>query len=513
MRWTTLILLFTYLQCFSQNVAYDSLYNKISKELLASRPVKALVDTEQLYELSSSETEKVGALLLRASILRQHGLKNEAIKVVVKAENIASKSGEHFCIARSNGLLSTLYRESGINWSGKRALNKAIEASRKIEDTDYSFRFQANLQQELAYYAMAEGNHVKAVSYLHNGLRLFNEIGIDSTMRFHLSVTNELIGKNYLRLRNTDSAFFYFQKARDDMLNSTYHKSPLSGFIYNGLGEAYMLKGDYSNAYRHLEKALDIAETSNFYNLKVEVYKTFQDYYKALNDNENYVLYNEKREELTLMEEQNRKEIANQLLQTLEEKQQEIQKNHRNNLIVLVALSLLTFFLMLSTILFRKKKKRKNIQKRTRNINKIAIGADKPKDCKDRRFIPSETEDYILGKLEEFESSKEFLDKGTSLTTLAAKIEINTRYLSYVIKEHKQTDFTTYINELRISHIVDRLKKNPDYLQYKISYLADICGFASHARFSVTFKKITGVAPSEFIEDLKDNSRNKIEAQ
>ncbi|NKI28450.1 hypothetical protein HCG49_18015 [Arenibacter sp. 6A1] len=222
MRWSTFIIVLAYLQCFSQNVAYDSLYNSITKELLSTSPVKALLSTEHLYKISSSEREHMSALLLRAWILRQHGLKNEAIKLIRQADGIYTNN---FCIASLNGFLSTLYRENGITWLGKRALNKAIEASKKIERNEDSFRFQGNLQQELAYYAMEEGEQEKAIASLQLGKNYFNKIERDSTILFHLSVTNELIGKNHLRLQNVDSAFFYFRKARNGILNSIYSKS------------------------------------------------------------------------------------------------------------------------------------------------------------------------------------------------------------------------------------------------------------------------------------------------
>ncbi|NKI28411.1 helix-turn-helix transcriptional regulator [Arenibacter sp. 6A1] len=290
----------------------------------------------------------------------------------------------------------------------------------------------------------------------------------------------------------------------------TDYKSPILGFIYNGLGQSYMLKGDFKNALLNLEKALDIANTSNFFDLKIEVYKSFQDYYKARNDNDSYILYNEKREELTLMDEQNRKEIANQLLQILEEKRLEMQIEHRNNIILLLGTSLLILIIMVWVFLYRNKKSQKNTKNRILKNNGKAKIESQSRIIEQGTYMPKESENYILGKLERFEYSKEFLDKGTSLTTLAAKIQTNTRYLSYVIKEHKQTDFTTYVNELRISYIIDCLERDPDFLQYKISYLADKCGFSSHTRFSVTFKKITGTTPSSFIESLKHSATDKI---
>lgn len=125
-----------------------------------------------------------------------------------------------------------------------------------------------------------------------------------------------------------------------------------------------------------------------------------------------------------------------------------------------------------------------------------------------KRYITLEKEVAILKQIDDFEYNKWFLDKNISISVLAAKFSINHRYLSYVVNKHKKCDFATYVNELRVGYIVERLMNNPQYIKYKISYLADQCGFASHSRFTVTFKKITGYPPSTFISNLK-NEREK----
>ncbi len=48
-----------------------------------------------------------------------------------------------------------------------------------------------------------------------------------------------------------------------------------------------------------------------------------------------------------------------------------------------------------------------------------------------------------------------------------------------------------------------KLKQNPEYLNYKISYLAEECGFSSHTVFSRIFIEKMGIPPSKFIEYLK----------
>ena len=118
--------------------------------------------------------------------------------------------------------------------------------------------------------------------------------------------------------------------------------------------------------------------------------------------------------------------------------------------------------------------------------------------------IPEKTENLILSKLDLFEKSKEVTDPHLSLAVLAKKLDTNSKYLSEIINKHKQKNFSNYLNELRVKYIVDKLQNNPEYLQYKTSYLAEEAGFASRTTFTTIFKNVTGTSPSQFIEQLKN---------
>lgn len=117
--------------------------------------------------------------------------------------------------------------------------------------------------------------------------------------------------------------------------------------------------------------------------------------------------------------------------------------------------------------------------------------------------ISDELESQILKGLESFEMSNEFLNNNVSLAYLASKLEVNTKYLSSFLNTELQESFSAYINRLRIEYIVGKLKKDPKYLKYKISYLAETAGYSSHSSFSIAFKAVTGKSPSSFINYLK----------
>lgn len=118
------------------------------------------------------------------------------------------------------------------------------------------------------------------------------------------------------------------------------------------------------------------------------------------------------------------------------------------------------------------------------------------------------TEKKILSKLDKFEQTTLFTRNNVSLPYVAAYCSTNTKYLSYVVNTYKKKDFKNYINELRVRHIIYKLKNDSQYHKYKISSLAEEAGFSSQSKFAAAFRKVTTVSPSEFLEHLRSQHLN-----
>ena len=126
-------------------------------------------------------------------------------------------------------------------------------------------------------------------------------------------------------------------------------------------------------------------------------------------------------------------------------------------------------------------------------------------EATDRKVIKVslELDERIIKLLKKFEQKQRFLSPAISLTNMSSDFNTNSTYLSAIIKKHKNINFSGYINDLRIDYIITKLETTPQYLNYKIAYLAEECGFSSHTVFIRVFKEKTGVTPSVFIEILK----------
>ena len=110
----------------------------------------------------------------------------------------------------------------------------------------------------------------------------------------------------------------------------------------------------------------------------------------------------------------------------------------------------------------------------------------------------------VLKNMSEFESSHGYLCKDITLNSLAKDFNTNSSYLSSIINHVKQTNFASYIRDLRITHAINCIKqKRGDYLKYSMNGLADEFGFITAESFSKAFTEKTDIKPSYFFEQLR----------
>lgn len=86
-----------------------------------------------------------------------------------------------------------------------------------------------------------------------------------------------------------------------------------------------------------------------------------------------------------------------------------------------------------------------------------------------------------------------------NITTVAEKLEISEGHLSRMFKKETDFTFTNYLVHYRIQIAMELLK---DY-QSKVYLVAEKVGYTDTNYFSVQFKKIVGLSPSEYQNQCK----------
>lgn len=140
-------------------------------------------------------------------------------------------------------------------------------------------------------------------------------------------------------------------------------------------------------------------------------------------------------------------------------------------------------------------KERKNLRKQL-NFSSIDINetlVEEPKDSY-KKVIFDNTEALIVEK-------KLFIEPRLTADSLANTVDVNAVKLTSIIKLFSDKNFSDYINEFRIE-FAKELLVDEAYKNYTITSIGLESGFNSKSSFYATFKKHTGLTPTEYQKSL-----------
>lgn len=108
----------------------------------------------------------------------------------------------------------------------------------------------------------------------------------------------------------------------------------------------------------------------------------------------------------------------------------------------------------------------------------------------------------ILDKLNTYVSEGQpYTDPELTVNKLADAINVHPKALSQAINTQLGSNFSDYINSLRIAYVKERLESQTDESQTIVEVMYD-AGFNSRSVFNTLFKKKTGLTPSEYRKQL-----------
>lgn len=496
-----------------QIAKFDSIYFETAVKWAKTDYVKALVISDSLFIHSTPPIHQLKALMLTASIYEQLGQQEESIKYALKAETIASKINDYDWQAKIAGFLSAQYRNLGLLQSGKQALTRGIEIIQKVEEEKKRNFYYGLVNQELAYYEINNKNFEQAKEFIEKSVTYFNRLK-ESPNNFYYKATNEeLFAKCDINLGNFDDADTHLDQSLIYLDQSSLAESVLRGLIFNGKGLIAKHRKDYPLALDYLKQAEVLALSSGFLGLKLDVFKDLSEYYSEVGNIPKQLEYSHKFDSLYHTNTQRSQSTLDGIFSKIDQNNQQLESRQ-----YLYALAIgVLLVLILGALIFYRIKKQKDQQRFKSIINELKqakIQQAKPifitdqtavatgDVVKEKFSISVAVEKKILIKLDEFESGVGYLDKNISASSLATILDTNTKYLSLILKNHRNMDFNNYIGKLRIQYIMKKMIHQPEYKNYKISYLAEECGFSTHSKFTAVFKKNTGITPSVFLENL-----------
>ncbi len=495
-------------------------------------PQKKLDSLESvLFSLENTDTTRIvqtGMAILKGSSSQQRQFRvlekisetyfrinnlNKSIAYSFRAKEAAEKSGSPELMAQAYGSIANQYSYLNLSEKSRPYLNRAIAQIEKMPAGDKKYQLKALSFLELGKLDFNNDNYAGANKNFKQSLVQFDRIkGMDKTSNYHYRRSLYNIGNSYYYLKQPDSAEAYLNRA----LAIKDRQSPdLKYFIYSTLAEVYTLRGSHSQAIDTLQAVLHDKDF-NINPLKAEIYLNLSRNYQRIGDKANYTLYNEKHLSLRDTVEGNERKAINTAFTAEQKGFSDSVLESKQHVRWLIYCVLLVVLASIGLIFYLNRKKKREhaiylsvIEKlkgqietaqQTENTQPVREPQQMP-SVKANASIPETVASDILAGLQKFEQEERFRNPKLTIAMLAVELDTNPAYVSAVIKMHKDKNFNAYINELRIGYICRKIHTHREYVNYKISYLAEDCGFASHSIFSTIFKKVTGISPSVFLEE------------
>lgn len=476
---------------------FERRYNEVYSARIAADVKDAYRIADSLFQSAKNDEQRIKTLMLLANIKHSIGDISMALKHVVKAQAIAELDGFAEWEARTSGFLATTYRNVGLLSESKKYLDKAEKANERQKDAKGYKLTKVNILQEKAFHAVEMNAHDAAIAFLIEAQHyLAADSSINPRARLVRATNNQLLGVSQLALGKLDTADVLFYAALNDLQGQ---ESNLVPYVYRGLAEVSLKRGDYEDAKKFLDQAAPYIESSDREELKKLLYSSYIAYYDVV-DKMQAASYRKLYQELSDQQAALTRQMANELLDEATAVEEKEKIRHLILTVFVLVLLLICIFLFLRMWFIR----RRSVD--TRETIAAVEGDDSISIVLEESYfsIAKETESRLLQRLLELEKSNFFLDPHMSLSKVASLMDTNQRYVSYMLKNWRGKDFNEFIQACRIDYIQACLATDAKLLECKISYIATLAGFSSHSQFLTAFKAETGQLPSIYIQDLRD---------
>ncbi|MCT3702488.1 helix-turn-helix transcriptional regulator [Elizabethkingia anophelis] len=487
-------------------------------ELFNNNPAEILRRWEKDFQNSNDPIEKVDILMEVSETYRIQGDYKNMILFINRANDEAKSIDNPIVqydiasnLAYDYFLIDMLTKSEELTFKQLNSLYKA-----DISDQNKKHLLILDAYSQLGSIKKKQKKYAQAISYYKQGLQELLKTKNLDTYQFseRTGSLNNNISATFLDQNNIDSAQVYTEKVAnithlDTLVPRLYGISQMS------LGEIAYRKNNLKDANFYLKKALPIFEKDKYSDKLLKLYSLLTKLYILQNKPKEALQYKEK-ETLQRANLENTKVTAIDLtINKIEKYRLEIEKTHKTYKYIYICIGSIIAITFLFYSLYQKKKNKKEkilyqkiIHKLERELkeditNRFQNEIKKTEKTFKENSLSEGVEEDLLRKLMKFENLTKFTNPNLSLSMLATQLNTNTNYLSEVINIHKGKNFNAYINELRINYICNKIINEPEYCNYKISYLAQISGFSSHSVFTKVFKNVTGISPSVFINQSR----------
>jgi AraC-like DNA-binding protein len=286
------------------------------------------------------------------------------------------------------------------------------------------------------------------------------------------------------------------------------------------------MQGDYRSAIDALKQSERIAVDLEMKDCKLEVYGMLAQYYQQLGDRalrehyyDRYTMLKDTLTNYQQLASVNEMEFRNEL-KGMEQEMTDI-KRHREvmSYVTMVSLGFLLALLVLLYLVYRKngeltrsnqllyqknvemlraEEEERRMRRQLQDKEVLAADADGDVKYKSSHLTDEDKEQLLARIIQVMDTSDEIFSPDFSLERLAMLSGSKYKYVSQVINEYYEQNFNNFLNSYRIKEACKRMSDLENYGNYTIEAISESVGFKSRSTFVASFKRITGLTPSQY---------------
>ncbi|CAD7815149.1 hypothetical protein CHRY9390_02924 [Chryseobacterium aquaeductus] len=444
-------------------------------------------------------------------VYRKKGEPDKALKIISKYKSFYDDA--EFLRFRYISYLDLHNYEKGIETA--RLFLKTTEKTQlePIANTHnivgYAFTQRYEIEKKTIWLDSAKSHYKKAFEYGNS----FNHNLAFNSILYHARLARIETQKG-----NYQNAIKYYQKHYKSV-EITKNISEYQSYCY-GLAENYWKSANEKEAFKYLSKLDSLSKKTSieqqYYaaslNLYREIYQKKGNLDKALHYANLYLV--------TIQKLESHKDKTQELITLIDadeahEKIEQISIVKRKFIYFWGVLFIIVVsIVVLISIIYQKRlwKKHKPDQSLIFSPNKKDIEVENTNNIVSEEFPPAEKTEFFtdIEELErintgmlKLEEKEEFVNPDFKLSFVAKKLKTNTSYLSAYFNHYLGKNFNEYVQEKRITYLIQLLDEDPKFHRYTIQAIAEHIGYKSASAFTKIFKKHMGKNFSDYKQKFK----------
>ncbi|MBL1409051.1 helix-turn-helix domain-containing protein [Sphingobacterium faecale] len=510
-----------YGQKTSRKDSFHERYVEVIVSLVATDIHAAHRAADSLYDVAATDEEKIKSLMLLAKIFDNQGDMRSSIYKGMQADTIANATMNFSWQSNTAGFLATAFRQIGLFMVSMSYLERAERANEYQDDKMMKNLTRINILHEQVFHYLEQNQFEEARQCAKKAAASIDTKENDNKGAILVKATNDqLMGVCEFHLGNFNEASVFLDRALNRIGEIENNLTP---YIYRMQAEIALAESQSRKAKECLDKIEPYLAAGGVEELMMLTYSTWAKYYAKIGNLHKTIENRIKSSEIKNKRDKIAKQLSDEMIFRLHSTKQAYRVKY------IYAIGSILFVLVSTTFAMLYIYRRKNIYKlRCRSVDKnndtVCIADNLQKNVlspvtrvakrevsegtnvtvkKKEVNISKDTEQRLREQLNKLEKKNFYLEKSLTLNQLANSMGTNPRYVTYIIQKYREKDFYEYIQTKRIEYIIDQLDKSPELLGFKLSYLAEMCGFTSLSKFSTAFKLVTGTPPSAYVHFIK----------